>query len=202
MFSLQYKFINLTPKHLQEHFKETIEKYSINTVFRCAHFLSQIMHESGDFKFKEENLNYSENGLLLTFSKYFNKDNVKDYARKPEKIANRVYANRMGNGNEESGDGYNYRGRGFIQITGRSNYLKAMQSLGLSNPDQLKEDRYAMLSAGWFWDSNRINLIADKGLTDDVIKEVTKKINGGYIGLTDRTEKLNEICEKVQVSRG
>ena len=202
MFSLQYKFINLVPKHLQEHFKETIEKYSINTVFRCAHFLSQIMHESGDFKFKEENLNYSENGLLLTFSKYFNKDNVKDYARNPQKIANRVYSNRMGNGNEESGDGYNYRGRGFIQITGRSNYLKTIHSLGLSEPEQLKEDRYPMLSAGWFWDSNRINLLADKGLTDDVIKEVTKKINGGYIGLADRTEKLNEICEKVQVSRG
>ena len=201
MFSLQYKFINLVPKHLQEHFKETIEKYSINTVFRCAHFLSQIMHESGDFKFKEENLNYSENGLLLTFSKYFNKDNVKDYARNPQKIANRVYSNRMGNGNEESGDGYNYRGRGFIQITVKDNYKRLATDLTidcLNFPEVLTNDRHAFTSAGWYWNSRNLNAIADKGLTEDVIKEVTKKINGGLIGLEDRTEKLNSICEKIQ----
>lgn len=197
-FSFQDKIISIIPQHLQAHAAETFERYSINTVFRACHFLSQVMHESGDFKFKEENLNYSENGLLLTFPKYFNKDNVKDYVRKPEKIANRVYANRMGNGNEESGDGWKHRGFTYMMLTGKETQEKVMKDLGITNPEQLKEDRCSMLASGWFWDTRKINLIADKGLTEDVIKDVTKKVNGGLIGLTERTEKLNMICDKLQ----
>lgn len=198
MFSMQDKFIQLVPKHLQDYFKETIERYNINTVFRCTHFLAQIMHESQDFKHKEENLNYSEQGLLLVFPKYFNQSNVKEYVKNPQKIANKVYANRLGNGDELSGDGWKYRGFGFIQTTGKFNQLKVMGELGLNNPEQLKEDRNAMLSAGYFWNINKLNSIADKGLTEDIIKEVSKKVNGGLVGLTERIEKVNFICDKIQ----
>lgn len=199
---MQEQFIQLVPKHLQDHFKETIEKYSINTVFRCGHFLSEVMHESDDFKHKEENLNYSENGLLLTFPKYFNAETARTYARKPEQIANRIYANRMGNGNEQSGDGWRYKGRGFIQLTGKANYESLYLESDINfiqHPEKLAEDRFAMLSAGWYWDMRKINLVADRGFTDDVIKDVTRKINGGLIGITDRTEKLNMICNKLQM---
>jgi putative chitinase len=196
---MQDKILTIVPTNLRSHAQETFEKYQINTVFRAVHFLSQVMHESGDFKFKEENLNYSENGLLLTFPRYFNAETARTYARKPEQIANKIYANRMGNGNEESGDGWKYRGFGFIQITGKETQEKVMKDLGLTEPAQLKEDRNAMLSAGWYWDIRKINLVADRGLTDDVIKDVTRKVNGGLIGVTDRTEKLNMICNKLQI---
>lgn len=197
--TMQDRILIVVPERLREYAKETFEKYSINTVFRACHFLSQVMHESGDFKFKEENLNYSEHGLLTTFPKYFDVETARTYARHPEKIANKVYSNRMGNGDEASGDGWRHRGFGFIQITGKDNQTKAIKDLGLTKPEDLKEDRNAMLSAGWFWNSRALNAIADNGLTIDVVEAVTKKVNGGKIGLNDRLEKLNALCAKIKV---
>lgn len=213
MFNMQDKIISVIPTHLQSHAKETFEKYQINTVFRAIHFLSQVMHESGDFKRKEENLNYKDvNRLVQIFRADFDKNRdkkigleeiefAKKYVGKPEAIANYVYANQNGNGNEASGDGWKYRGRGFIQLTGKSNYealSKDFMGDFINNPHFVCEDKYAMLSAGWFWDKRKLNLIADKGLTEDVIKEITKKINGGLIGLSERIDKVNDICEKLQ----
>lgn len=201
MFPMQSKILEIVPIHLQQYMQEVFEKYQINTVFRAVHFLSQVMHESGDFKYKEENLNYSEHGLLSTFPKYFDADSARTYARKPERIANKVYANRYGNGNEQSGDGWKYRGRGFIQCTFKDNYQalsNATETDFVNNPDTLKEDKYAILSAGWFWNMREINCIADKGLIDEVIRQVRKSVNGGYNGIREVTDKLNWICNRIQ----
>jgi len=153
---------------------------------RVAGFLAQIAHESGGFNFVKENLNYSAKGLMTTFKKYFPTEELaKQYERKPEKIANRVYANRMSNGSEESGDGYRFCGRGLIQLTGRANYTKFAEDLGMSIEDTvayLETPNGAVASAGWFWDNNKLNQYCDK---DDFIT-LTKRINGGTIGLADR----------------
>lgn len=153
---------------------------------RLAAFLAQTGHESGGFNFIVENLNYSVEGLRTTFSKYFPDDEIAAiYARKPEKIANRVYANRMDNGDESSGDGWKFRGRGLIQITGRENYTKLSSALELdieSTIAYLETTNGATVSAGWFWDTNRLNQFADR---DDFIT-LTKRINGGTNGLQDR----------------
>lgn len=151
----------------------------------CA-FLAQTAHESGGFTATKENLNYSAKGLVGTFKKYFpNEEIAKEYERKPEKIANRVYANRMKNGDEASGDGFKFRGRGLIQLTGRDNYTRFASSLGKSLDETvqyLETAEGAVVSAGWFWDTNKLNIYCDK---DDFIG-LTKRINGGTIGLTDR----------------
>ena len=153
---------------------------------RVAGFLAQIAHESGGFNFVKENLNYSAKGLMTTFKKYFpNEELAKQYERKPEKIANRVYANRMANGPEESGDGYRFCGRGLIQLTGRANYTKFAQDLGIGIDETvayLETPNGAVSSAGWFWDNNKLNQFCDK---DDFVT-LTKRINGGTIGLEDR----------------
>lgn len=153
---------------------------------RIAGFLAQIAHESGGLSVIKENLNYSVQGLRNVFPKYFPNDDIaKQYARKPEKIANRVYANRMGNGPEESGDGYKYCGRGLIQLTGKQNYTKFAEDLDMSIDDTiayLETPNGAVASAGWFWDNNKLNQYCDK---DDFIT-LTKRINGGTIGLQDR----------------
>lgn len=172
---------------------DTLKKYDINTPLRIAHFLAQILHESGNFKFMKENLNYSSKGLLTTFPKYFPTEEVATlYARNPDKIANKVYANRMGNGSESSGDGAKFKGRGAIQITGCENYTNLSKDLNvdfIKNPELLETTKYAMLSAGWFWNKNKLNALADK---DDVLS-VTKRINGGTHGLDDRKAKLEKI---------
>ena len=164
------------------------EKFNINTALRLAHFLAQCGHESSGFKATQENLNYSADGLKKTFPKYF-PDNLADsYARQPEKIAARVYANRMGNGDEASKEGYKYRGRGYIQLTGKDNYGAFDKSVDddiLNHPDTVSE-KYALLSAAWFWNSRSLNALADKGSSDAVVTEITKKVNGGTIGLDDR----------------
>lgn len=160
-------------------------KYDIDNVQRQAAFLAQITHESGYFKHVEENLNYSVQGLLATFPKYFNQSNVSKYARKPQAIANRVYANRMGNGSEQSGDGWKYRGRGLIQLTGKNNYLYCDEDTGIGcseSPEVLSEPEGACESAGWFWKAGGLNELADQG----GMKGITKRINGGYIGLNAR----------------
>ena len=171
-----------------------IEKFAIDNPLRLAHFLAQCAHESAGFKTVTENLNYGSQGLIVTFTKYFNAQSAEEYARKPEKIANKIYASRMGNGDEASGDGYKFRGRGYIQLTGYDNYA-AFDSVVdddiLSNPD-LVATKYPLLSAAWFWNKVNLNPIADLGGSLDVIIKVTKKINGGTIGLEDRVKHFNE----------
>jgi len=173
---------------LAKKYKTLLKKYEINTPLRLAHLFAQLEHES-NLKPISENLNYSDTGLLKIFKKYFNATTAKEYARQPEKIANRVYANRMGNGNEDSGDGWKYRGRGFIQITGKSNYQSLSKDTGVdyvTNPDWLLREADSMISALWFWKKNNLNALADK---DNVIG-VTKKINGGTNGLAHRQQLL------------
>jgi putative chitinase len=171
---------------------EILPKYEINTPLRVAHFLSQCSHESNDFTVLEENLNYSAEGLVKTFSKYFpNIPSTTGYARNPEKIANKVYANRMGNGDEKSGDGYKFRGRGVIQLTGKLTYKLyagySMQSID-DTVNLLKNPKNALDSACWFWSSKNINKFAD---LDDIVT-VTKLINGGTIGLDDRKRRYEK----------
>lgn len=171
-----------------------LDDFDINTPLRISHFLAQTSHESADFTRLVENLNYSEKGLLSTFGKYFTPGQAAQYARKPEKIASRVYANRLGNGNEQSGDGWKYRGRGAIQITGKANYLNCSRYLFndevlLDTPDLLLEPKYAILSACWYWDINNLNKIAD-GNNMDLL---TRRINGGLNGLEDRRARFGRI---------
>lgn len=171
-----------------------VEKFEINTPLRLAHFLAQCGHESGGFKAVSENLNYGAAGLQSIFKKYFTAESAKEYERKPEKIANIVYANRMGNGNQASGEGYKFRGRGFIQLTGKDNYTafdKVVEDDILANPD-LVATKYPLLSAAWFFHKNGLHKIADEGATDAVVTKVTKRVNGGTIGLPDRIKHFNE----------
>ena len=172
-------------------YKTLFNSYGLNTPLRIAHFMAQIEHES-NLKPISEILNYSVNGLLKVFGKYFKTETkAREYARRPEKIANLVYANRMYNGNEQSGDGWKYRGRGFIQITGKKNYQLLSKDTRidyLNNPDWLLREPDAMISALWYWNKINGNKYADK----DDIKTITKLINGGYNGLEDRIEKLNK----------
>ena len=173
-----------------EHWYEALAKilpdYDINTPARVAAFLAQCAHESGEFRFIQENLNYKAESLCKVFGKYFpNMDIANQYAHNPEKIANRVYANRMGNGPEESGDGYRYCGRGLIQLTGKINYRKFAESIDTPVEDItefLGTFEGAIQSACWFWETNNLNKWADAG----DIKQMTKIINGGFIGLEDR----------------
>lgn len=174
-------------KRYAESIHETAEYYDMyKNKKRAAAFVAQIAHESGGFNFVKENLNYSAKGLMGTFKKYFPTEALaKQYERQPEKIANRVYANRMGNGDEASGDGYKYCGRGLIQLTGKQNYTKFAADLGISVDETVKyleTPEGAVSSAGWFWDQNNLNQWCDK---DDFVT-LTKRINGGTIGLEDR----------------
>jgi putative chitinase len=173
-----------------------VSNYKVNTLLRLSHFLAQCGHESANFRAFKENLNYSAEGLNKTFKKYFpTLESAKDYARQPERIASKVYANRMGNGNEASKDGFKYLGRGFIQLTGKANYLEFDKSVSediLANPE-LVATKYPLASAAWFWDKNGLNSIADKGATDAVVKSITKRVNGGTIGLEDRIQHFNEF---------
>ena len=170
--------------------------YKVNTLLRLSHFLAQCGHESANFRAVKENLNYSAEGLNKTFKKYFpTLESAKDYARQPERIASKVYANRMGNGNEASKDGFKYLGRGFIQLTGKANYLEFDKSVPediMANPE-LVATKYPLASAAWFWNKNGLNEIADKGATDAVVKSITKRVNGGTIGLEDRIQHFNEF---------
>jgi len=165
---------------------QLLPDYEINTPERIAAFIAQCAHESGGFLFLTENLNYKAESLLKVFPKYF-KDmaTAKAYEKKPEKIANRIYADRMGNGNEASGDGFKYRGRGLIQLTGKTNYTWFAASLEITPEDAAEYTQTfegAAQSACWFWETNKINAFADK---NDIVG-MTKRINGGTIGLEDR----------------
>ena len=172
-----------------------MENFGVNTPLRLAHFLAQCGHESGGFRLTQENLNYSAKGLRGIFKKYFPTDALAAaYARQPQKIANRVYGGRMGNGPEASGEGFKFRGRGYIQLTGKSNYAAfdlAVEDDILSNPD-LVSTKHALASAAWFWKKNGLNLIADTGASNEVVTKITKRVNGGTIGLPDRIKHFKE----------
>ena len=175
-------------KHLPEHvyvqILDVVIKYQINTPMRLAHFLAQCHHESSGFNVVEENLNYSAEGLRRTFNKYFTLEQANEYAHNKVRIASRVYANRMGNGDEASQDGWLYRGRGYIQLTGKDNYAAFNDQVPedvIKNPD-LVATQYPMLSAAWFWDKNKIN-----NMCYETIEDVTLAVNGGLNGIVDRS---------------
>jgi predicted chitinase len=175
------------------HFEKTLPEFGIaDSTLRLAHFFAQILHESGCLRFDMENLNYSSDALRKVFGKYFTTRQEADaYARQPEKIANRVYANRMGNRGETSGDGWKFRGRGLIQLTGRSNYRAFADWVGdprVAEEPDLVSSEYAVHSAVFFWDKHGLNKLADK---DDVVG-LTRRINGGENGLAHRRELLNK----------
>jgi putative chitinase len=214
------KLKNVIPDSRFAQLPMLVEKFNCNTPLRMAHFMAQAAHESSNFQTTVENLNYSADGLLRVFPKYFTSDikiaalkqqsvsgktekeraeaklklpiemkkkKAADYHRKPEMIANIVYANRMGNGPTESGDGWHHRGRGDLQTTGKDNYKAFGEFVGVdfcSNPSLL-ENEYSLQSAGFFFHTNKLWPICDKGATKDVVKQVRLKVNGGTIGLDD-----------------
>ena len=174
---------------------ETAKKFNITNNLRLAHFLSQCSHESGGFKSVSENLNYSADGLKKTFGKYFPGTLSESYAKQPEKIASRVYGDRLGNGAENTKEGYKFRGRGFIQLTGKVNYVSFTKFIGedcVSNPD-LVATKYPLASAGFFFDSNKLWSTCDQGFTDEIVTKVTKRVNGGTNGLPDRIKHFKEF---------
>lgn len=184
------------PDKVIEQIPNVMEKFGVNTPLRLAHFLAQCGHESGGFRVTQENLNYSAKGLMGIFKKYFPTESLANlYARQPQKIANRVYASRMGNGDEASGEGYKFRGRGYIQLTGKDNYTAfgktVIEDKILENPD-LIGTKYALASAAWFWSKNKLNELSDQGATDEVVTKITKRVNGGTIGLPDRQKHFKE----------
>jgi putative chitinase len=172
-----------------------MEKFQINTPLRLAHFLAQCGHESGGFRLTKENLNYSAKGLMGIFKKYFPTEALANqYARNPEKIANKVYGNRMGNGPEASGEGFKYCGRGYIQLTGKDNYTAFGKAINedLTKDPSVVAGKHALLSAAWFFSKNGLHKLADGGATDAVVTQITKRVNGGTIGLADRIKHFKE----------
>ena len=173
---------------------DTAAKFNITNPLRLAHFLAQCGHESGGWKATSENLNYSSKGLLGIFPRYFTPALAEQYARKPEAIASRVYGGRMGNGAEATKEGYKFRGRGYIQLTGKDNY-KAFDAFVpeeiINNPD-LVSTKYPLMSAAWFFNKNGLWAICDKGADQATVTAVTKRVNGGTIGLPDRIKHFNE----------
>jgi putative chitinase len=194
MTSEQLAQLDIDSKWLQP-LEDTFAKYDISTPKRQAAFIGQCMHESANFKTLTENLNYSARGLMATWPSRFPTETfANEYNRQPEKIANRVYGGRMGNGTEETGDGWRYRGRGLKQLTGKENYERCGSGLGVdlvSNPDWLLDPKYAALSAGWFWNKHNLNDLADAG----DYETMTKRINGGLIGLDDRKAKIAKALQ-------
>lgn len=190
MLESQLLALGIDPKWT-EALNNTFTKYQINTPNRKACFIGQCMHESGGFKFLRENLNYSAKALMATWpSRFPDLETATAFERNPEKIANKVYGGRMGN--TEDGDGWKYIGRGLIQLTGKDNYKAASEALGedlVSNPQLVEEPRIAALTAGWFWNKRGLNELADQ--MD--ITTMTKRINGGNLGITDRQEKIKKV---------
>lgn len=183
------------PQAVIDQIPDTAARFGITNTLRLAHFLAQCGHESGGFRAVQENLNYGAKGLLTIFKKYFKTiEKAKAYERKPEKIANLVYGNRMGNGSEASGDGWKHRGRGYIQLTGKDNYEAFDATVPediMSNPD-LVATKYALASAAFFFKKNNLWAICDRGSSPDVVTLVTKRVNGGTIGLADRQKHFKE----------
>lgn len=178
---------------------DAMDRFNINTPLRQAAFLAQCAHESREFTVTEENLNYSPDRLLAVFPKYFQTtDEANRYGRNPQAIANRVYANRMGNGPESSGDGYKYRGRGYIQLTGHDNYMRyaaATATDALNTPDIVSAPEGAAMSAAWFWSKNGLNELADK---EDMMT-ITRRVNGGLNGLQERMAYYHQARQALGV---
>jgi putative chitinase len=195
--SSEFKLQNLkghVPDAVIAQIPDTAKKFNITNPLRLAHFLAQCGHESGGFKAVSENLNYSADGLKKIFGKYFPGNLNESYAKQPEKIASRVYGSRMGNGDESTGEGFKFRGRGYIQLTGKQNYTNFAKFIGedtVSNPD-LVATKYPLASAAFFFDSNKLWSICDKGSDVATVTAVTKRVNGGVIGLPDRIKHFNE----------
>jgi putative chitinase len=189
------RLVGHIPQAVINQIPDTAARFGITSSLRLAHFLAQCGHESGGFRAVSENLNYSAKGLLGIFRKYFTNVNLAmQYERKPEKIANRVYGGRMGNGPEASGEGFKFRGRGYIQLTGKENYKAFDQTVGediIANPD-LVATKYPLASAAFFFKRNNLWAICDRGASADVVTSVTKRVNGGTIGLADRQKHFNE----------
>ena len=189
------QFFEHTPAQTLEKYVDalnaTMDRFEINTPERIAMFMAQIGHESGGLKIVEENLNYRADRLRAVFPRYFSNVDPNAYAHNPQKIANRVYGGRMGNGPESSGDGYKFRGRGLIQLTGHDNYYRFSQDIGMDIDEAveyLQTPEGAAMSAGWFWNKNNLNHYAD---ANDVVG-ATRRINGGTIGLKEREEAYHE----------
>jgi len=190
----------LPDKVLKQIDSDFIAKYNCNTELRLAHFLAQCSHESGNFTQVYENLNYGFKALVRVFPKYFNEINAYNYERRPNLIANRVYANRMGNGNETSGEGFKFRGRGYIQLTGKNNYSLLSKFVGedlVANPDLVAE-KYPLVSAGYFFNKNNIWKTCDKGDSPSVVKSVTLLVNGGLNGLEHREKEFVKFWEALK----
>ena len=203
--TVKEKLLGIIPNQVINELDIIFDKYEINTILRISHFLAQCAHESGNFSVKQENLNYSAKRLQEVFGKYFTTHaKALLYERKPIKIASLVYGNRMGNGDEQSIEGYKYRGRGYIQLTGKNNYLlfdKSLNETGLEvdiigNPD-LVATTYPLISAAWFFNKSNLNEIADLGGTKEIITKVTKKVNGGTHGLDSRISYFNKFYKKL-----
>ena len=198
-----FKLANLKghiPDSVIAQIPDTAARFGITTPLRLAHFLSQCGHESGGFRAVTENLNYSADGLKKIFPKYFPGNINESYARNPQKIANRVYSSRMGNGNEASGEGFKFRGRGFIQLTGKSNYMafdKTVDDDIIANPD-LVATKYPLASAAFFFQKNSLWAICDQGVSNASITSLTKRINGGTNGLDHRTTLTNKYYNYVK----
>ena len=183
------------PESVIAQIPDTAAKFQINTPLRLAHFLAQCGHESGGFRATQENLNYSAKGLMGIFKKYFPTQSLAEqYQRNPQKIASKVYGGRMGNGPESTGEGFKFRGRGYIQLTGKENYTAFGKSINedmTANPDKVAT-HYPLLSAAWFFNKNGLHRMADEGATDSVVTKITRRVNGGTIGLADRIKHFKE----------
>lgn len=190
------KLNQLVPRTVLQQIPQTMSQFQINDPLRLAHFLAQCAHESAGFKAVRENLNYSAEALQRVFRRYFpDAAAAAKYARQPERIANVVYASRMGNGAESSGDGWRYRGRGYIQLTGKNNYeafSRAVPEDIVADPD-LVATKYPLLSAAWFWNSRNLNNVADRGFSDSVVEQVTRVVNGGRHGIEDRIARFKRF---------
>jgi putative chitinase len=187
------KIRNKIPIQVINELGDVMKDFNITNSFRLTHFLAQVAHESGNFKHVRENLNYSAEGLLKVFPKYFDINTAPLYARKPEMIANIVYESRMGNGNRNTGDGWRFRGRGYLQLTGKTNYKAFGDFIGVNllvNPD-LVATKYPLTSAAWFFEKNKLWAICDQGVDLATIRKVTQRVNGGYNGISDRVSKTN-----------
>lgn len=189
------KLNGVIPDSVLNQIPDVITKFGINTELRLSHFLAQCYHESAGFRVVKENLNYSADGLKKIFGKYFPGDLANSYAKQPEKIGSRVYANRNGNGDEASHEGFKYCGRGYLQCTGKSNYAALSKDFGVdfvNNPDLLST-QYSLASAGWFFKKNNILPICDRGFDRATVESVTKRVNGGLIGIEDRWMEFQKI---------
>lgn len=189
------KLHNKIPVQVLNELGDVMKQFNITNSFRLTHFLAQVAHESGNFKHVRENLNYSTEGLLKVFPKYFDKNTAPLYARRPQAIANMVYNGRMGN-KLKSNDGWMFRGAGYIQLTGRINFQAFSDHIGdaniMINPE-LVATKYPLTSAAWFFEKNKLWAICDEGVHQDIVKKVSYRVNGGYNGLADRLSKTNVL---------